>query len=248
MQTNKLPVYRTNKLGELSDTFYPNEMYIHLKVGETRKEPPRTQSDEVALLNHQTGEWEVVPDYRGFKHYTLSGEEIIITMPNVTPPENAITIAPESPYHTTWEPNEGFWAFDKERCVRDLLEQIESHKRMALGGGIKIGDVVWDTDYMAELMLTQIWLRIVEMENNNEVFVEDNFYPNSDLRMTIDANVHAIWRKANEHRKREIFAWRAASRELVSQADHSETLLGLFDTLTYKCCDYTSEGEPIING
>lgn len=232
-------VYRTNKHGELVDTFYPNDKSNFLKAGDTRKEPPKAGPDEVALLNHQTGEWYLAPDHRGRTYYTLAGTEITISAPGETIPKGAITKRPETPYHDSWDSTENFWVFNRKRCLEDLHKQIEQQKLNAVLGGMYIDGILWDTDYAAEIRLTQLGLILLKVPE----FSDDNFYPNGDVAIRMDQTLWDVWFKANKHRVTGIFRWREESRKLVAATEHSADLMALFDTLKYTCDRYTIEGE-----
>lgn len=73
------------------DPLTPDEYLVPAYA--TLKEPIETRKNEAVMFCD--GEWEIVPDWRGFVYYTSSGEKIEIDEINVVPPKDAKTDPPE---------------------------------------------------------------------------------------------------------------------------------------------------------
>lgn len=233
-------IFKTNRNREYVGSYTPTSAKQFLTLGETYKAPPVTTENEVAILDVDKDEWLVLPDHRGESYYTSNGSKVTITQPGEVFPSGAITVAPETKYHNRWDNESKRWIFDYAKCREDLYAQIEDEKRKAQGNGILINGVLWDSDQMAEIRLTQLWLIFIEMPT----FETTDFYANSDTPILMNKAVHTGWRMANTHHLQNIFGWRTEAREAVKETTNTTQLMRYFDTLKFIPTEYNADGSP----
>jgi hypothetical protein len=245
-------IYRTNSAGELIHT-YEDANKVFLEMGETYKAPPAKLENTVAILNPQTDTWTRLPDFRGNVYYAVSGEKVTITKIGDVVPNEAILSPPPNKYYDSYDVNNRVWVFNYNDCRRDLTALIEQQEGYNQINGVKIGDVVWDTDLGAHLKYGQILSSLNRVDINNlkngtnipfEPF--EDFQVNSETFIDLTATHVEVYWHAIEHHLRTLFKWSRESRLTIASTNNVDSLLLLFTSLTFNGYDYDAAGAPIV--
>lgn len=237
------PIYRTNSFGELVSTHTPSVPKTVLMAGETYVAPPAydASNHEIALLDRNTGKWNIVPDYRGTVYFLADATKMTIQAPNVVPPEDAIYEAPLYKYHTSYDKLNKKWVFDYTSCRNDLYELIEDQKRAGAYAPLSIDGVLWDNDEWANIRAAQ--LHKVFSDNPDKVF--EDFYPNADVAIALNKAKYDIWGYVILAECDRVFGWRTAMRSVVEKDSNPERLMSYFDSIRYIPTKYDAQGKPI---